>query len=72
MKSTDRQEALASLHDALRTMDLPDHKKRPTTNDSLRWLAKSLALRNAQHARFDEAAKLIEALGAPSVTRTMH
>lgn len=72
MKSTDRQEALASLHDALRTMDLPDHKKRPVTNDSLRWLSKSLSVRNANHARFSEVAELLERLGAPPVARTVH
>lgn len=67
MKCCNRQETLERLHDALRSMDLPDHKKRPTTNDSLRWLAKCLAQRNAAHPRFAEAATLLKELGTPSV-----
>lgn len=65
-KKTDRQAELALLHDCLRTMDLPGHKKNPTTNESLRWLARNLGQRNAGHRRYADACGCLERLGWPT------
>lgn len=67
-KKTDRIAELDRLHTALRSMDLPDHKKRPTTNDSLRWLARNLGQRNAAHRDYPEATGCLDRLGHPVPT----
>lgn len=64
-KNIDRPAELNRLHSALRSMDIPDHKKRPVTNDSLRWLAKNLGARNGEHPAYAEACGCLGRLGSP-------
>lgn len=55
------------LHDALSGMDLPDHRRRPSNNDGLRWLARCLHDRNSAHPMFDAAIASLKALGHEAV-----
>lgn len=62
---TTYQEKLEALKSFLGSMDIPSHRKKPCNNDGLRWLAKCLAERNAEHPKFSEAAALLKELGHP-------
>ncbi|AXK43828.1 hypothetical protein [Erythrobacter aureus] len=58
---------VASLHDALATMDLPVEKKTALGEGSLRWLGRNMALHNAGHPRLDEARGILGRLGVSFV-----
>jgi hypothetical protein len=51
---------MAQLKNLLKPMDLPSYRKFGETPDNLRWLAKNLAVRNANHRNFGKAIEVIE------------
>jgi hypothetical protein len=62
---TTHQEKLTALQKLLSSMDIPSHRKKPSTNDGLRWLAKCIAQRNTEHPKYAEAIALLSELGHP-------
>lgn len=61
----DREDAVhvASLHAAIATMDLPSARKTARSSSDLAWIGRNMAIRNADHPRFDDAVLALHALG---------
>lgn len=68
MKADEYKGLMGRLHEAIASMQIPEHRKRPSNNDCLRWLGRCIHERNTTHPKFEEAASLLERLGA-KVTR---
>lgn len=56
-------ETLATLHQAIATMSLPEQKKTSTDMQDLRWLGRNMGIQNAQHPQFQNAAAALKELG---------
>jgi hypothetical protein len=67
LRPDEHKAAMKRVADAVGRMDLPPHRKNPTGNDCLRWLAKCLHQRNADHPKFQEAVAALAALGHRTV-----
>lgn len=59
---TSYQRDCKEIEKLIRGMDLPAHHKKVENGDDIRWLARSLPVKNSKHINFNKAMELVKKL----------